>query len=79
MPAVGRDRLTRGGLAHDAPGLPGPVRALSQLPDPLARLAGKGARTRTPPDAVPVSLAPLPDPVRRDPAARGPCPLRFEW
>ncbi len=44
LPHVGRHRLTGRRLAADAPRLSRDVRPLSQLPDTLARVAGKGPR-----------------------------------
>ena len=44
VPAVGRHRLAGRGVAADAARLPRAVRALPQLPDPVARVAGEGAR-----------------------------------
>ena len=44
LPAVGRHRFAGRGVADDAPRLPRAVRALPQLPDPVARVAGEGAR-----------------------------------
>ena len=69
VPAVGRHRLAGCRLAHDAARLPRAVRALSQLSDSVARVAGKGARARAAADAVPVRVAAVPGPVRRDSAA----------
>ena len=54
VPAVGRHRLAGRGLANDAPRLPRAVRALSQLPDPVARVAGESPRARATADAFPV-------------------------
>ena len=45
------------------------VHPLSQLPDPVARLAGKDARAREAARTVPAPLAAVPGAVRRDPAA----------
>ena len=69
--AVWRHRLTGGRVSLDAARLPRHPRALSQLPDPVARLAGEGARARGAADAVPAAHAALSGGVRRDSAAGG--------
>ena len=69
VPALGRHRLAGRGVADDAPRLPRAVRPLPQLPDPVARVAGKGARAGDAAHALPVPLAAVPRAVRRDPAA----------
>ena len=52
VPAVGRHRLAGRRLSDDAARLLGAVRPLSQLSDPVARLAGEGARDRDAADAA---------------------------
>ena len=42
VPPLGRHRFAGRGLAHAAPRLPRPVHPLSQLSDPVARVAGEG-------------------------------------
>ena len=69
VPALRRHRLAGRGLADDAARLPGRVRALPQLSDPVARVAGEGARAGEAADAVPAPLAAVARAVRRDPAA----------
>ena len=63
-PAGGWPCLLSGGIdspvaawRHDAARLPGAPRPLPQLPDPLARLAGEGARDRRAAHALPAALA----------------------
>ena len=51
LPAVGRHRLAGRRVPHDAPRLPGAVHPLPQLSDPVARVAGEGARDRRAADA----------------------------
>ena len=51
VPALGRHRLAGGGVADDAARLPRRVRALPQLSDPVARVAGEGARAGAAADA----------------------------
>ena len=69
VPALGRHRLAGRGVADDAARLPRAVRPLPQLSDPVARLAGEGARAGAAAHAVPVRLAAAARAVRRDPAA----------
>ena len=57
LPAVGRHRFAGGGVADDAARLPRGVRPLPQLSDPVARVAGEGARAGQAADHVPVPLA----------------------
>ena len=52
VPAVGRHRLAGGGVSDDAARLLGAAHSLSQLPDPVARVAGEGARDRGAADAA---------------------------
>ena len=60
LPALGRHRLAGRGLADDAARLPRAVRPLSQLSDPVARVAGEGAGAGAAAHAVPVPLAAVP-------------------
>ena len=51
LPAVGRHRLAGRRVPDDAARLHGAADSFSQLPDPVARVAGKGARDRRAADA----------------------------
>ena len=63
--AVGRHRLAGRGVSIDAPRLLGAADSLSQLPDPLARLAGESAGDRRAPDPLPAAFTPAAGAVRR--------------
>ena len=69
VPAVGRHRLAGRRLPADAPRLLGAADSFSQLSDPVARLAGEGARDRGAADAAPAALAAAARAVRRAAAA----------
>ena len=70
VPALRRDRLAGRGVADDSARLPGVVRPLSQLSDPVPHVAGQGARAGHSADASPVAVAPVSRAVRRHPATR---------
>ena len=76
VPALGRHRFARGGAPHDEARLRGHVRSLPQLSDPVARLAGEGARARAPADHLAAAIAPVSRAVRRHPAAGRACACR---
>ena len=57
VPAVGRHRFAGGRAPHDEARLRGDLRALPQLSDPVARVAGEGARAGAAADEVAAALA----------------------
>jgi hypothetical protein len=61
-------RLARGVLAHDQAGLPRGLRPLPQRALPARRVDPEGAGAGPAPDAVAVCRAPLPRPIRGNPA-----------
>src|SRR4051812_37647366 len=63
VPPLWGDRFAGRGLAADAPWVPGSSDPFSQLPDPVASVAGKNTRAGTASRAVSVSLAAVPRPV----------------
>ena len=69
VPALGRHRLAGRRLPADAPRLLRAADSLSQLSDPVARVAGEGARDRRAADAAPAALAAAARAVRRAAAA----------
>ena len=69
VPAVRRHRLAGRGVPHDAARLLGAADSFSQLSDPVARVAGEGARDRRAADEVPAAIAAGARAVRRAAAA----------
>ena len=80
VPALGRHRLAGRGLADDPARLPRALRPLSQLSDPVAHVAGQGARARRAADAPSAAIAAVSRAVRRASSSRSssrvPPPLR---
>ena len=68
-PSFGRHRFARRGIPVDEARVPRRARALPQLPNPVARIAGEGARARGVADTLPTAHAAAHGRVRRDPAA----------
>ena len=66
--ALGRHRLAGGGVADDEARVPRRLRPLPQRALSARHLPAQGAAARRAPHPVAVRLAPVPGPVRRDPA-----------